>query len=214
MSNGIDEYLDELGRALPRSIRARILAEVEDHLRESAKTHGDGGALARFGSARELARELRTTAAASAIRRSALLLLAALVPAVLIAFPLPHGLLPPAWGTSPAGVAWPDGFAPAAQQDAIAMLLLATAALALAGVAAALARRRRLALMLVTAGIVSMSATISLAAILALGWGAAVDGEPSALWIAGYAFAGALAVAAATRSTATAAAALHDRALA
>lgn len=211
MSNEIDGYLDELGQALPRSLRQRILAEVEDHLRESAKLHGEGVALARFGSARELACELRATAAASAIRRGAILLLATLVPVALLAFPLPHGLLPPAWGTAPAGITWPDGFAAAARQDAITVLLLGTTVLALAGVTAALARRRRLALLLVTAGTVSVTVTIVLAVTLALGWGVAVEGEPSVVWIAGYALAGALAVAATMRTMATATAALRVR---
>ncbi|MBA2642306.1 MAG: hypothetical protein H0U82_05205, partial [Actinobacteria bacterium] len=39
----IDSYLAELERRLPRMARRRILAEAQEHLRDSAERHGSKG---------------------------------------------------------------------------------------------------------------------------------------------------------------------------
>lgn len=64
----IPDYLAELRRNLPPHpfYRRRVLAEVEDHLRESAAEHGEEEALARFGAPREVAARFASGAAASA----------------------------------------------------------------------------------------------------------------------------------------------------
>jgi hypothetical protein len=47
--SSLDDYLEQLRRALPAGSRPDVLAEVEDHLRESSAVHGEEEALARFG---------------------------------------------------------------------------------------------------------------------------------------------------------------------
>lgn len=70
----IDSYLGQLGRSLSatRHERRRILAEVEDHLRESAAVQGETEALRRFGSVELVAdrfrHELAVDATALAVR--------------------------------------------------------------------------------------------------------------------------------------------------
>jgi len=88
----IDRYLEELRRRLPIAVRPRVLAEVEDHLRESAREVGEDEAVARFGSAEALAASYRAR-----VRwvYAALALLAALAyPA--LSYPIPENSLPPA----------------------------------------------------------------------------------------------------------------------
>jgi hypothetical protein len=64
----IEGYLSELGRALhaTRRERRRILAEVEDHLRESAVEHGEQEAIRRFGAVEVVAERFRLELAADA----------------------------------------------------------------------------------------------------------------------------------------------------
>lgn len=54
MSDLIDEYLGAMREALPKALRQDVVAEVEDHLRESAASVGAEEAVARFGPARDL----------------------------------------------------------------------------------------------------------------------------------------------------------------
>jgi hypothetical protein len=77
----VDAYLLELGRELSssRRERARILAEVEDHLRESAAAHGAETALHRFGAVAEVAARFQAELAAGAAARTVRLLAVALV---------------------------------------------------------------------------------------------------------------------------------------
>lgn len=205
MSSPVDRYLAELGRALPRAVRRRVVAEAEDHLRASALAHGEEEALARFGSARELARSFARAAAIRETRRAALLLAAALVPAAGASYPLPHDLLPP-WGSAPLDH-WPEAaFDVGLRQDAILLLLLVTPALVAAGIVAAVTRRIGLALPLCGVALTSLVALSATVAILAFEWERASPAASGFFWLAFYALAQAL--------TLTAAGALGARALA
>jgi uncharacterized membrane protein len=93
--SSLDDYLERLRRALPAGSRPDVLAEVEDHLRESSAVHGEEEALARFGPARDLARALAGTAAMRETLRGALLLVFAFVAAAFAVYSVPENLLPP-----------------------------------------------------------------------------------------------------------------------
>lgn len=71
----IDAYLRELAVQLdvPARRRARILAEVRDHLLESAERHGEEGAIESFGPPAELARDFHLQLASASARRSSAL---------------------------------------------------------------------------------------------------------------------------------------------
>jgi hypothetical protein len=101
----IDRYLDELRGLLPAVSRRRVLEEVEEHLRLSAREVGEKEALARFGAAREVAAEYR----ARARRFYALLALGFAAAFPLLTYPIPENTLPPApWpaGQMPGELAW------------------------------------------------------------------------------------------------------------
>jgi hypothetical protein len=51
--------LQDLRHRLPLAVRSRVLAEVEDHLREAAREVGEDEAVARFGPAQALADSYR-----------------------------------------------------------------------------------------------------------------------------------------------------------
>ncbi len=185
MSDAIDEYLAGLQEALPRPLRHDVVDEVEDHLRESAAVHGADEAVARFGPARELGRVFAVRSALRDVRRASLLLLLAVIPLVVAAFPLPHGLLP-AWGATPIAE-WPQRpIAVADRQDAILILLLACVALVLAGVVTAAFRRVRLALLLHFGALLSTVALGLVVADLAVRWARALPAAPSPAWIVVY----------------------------
>ncbi|MGH3105112.1 MAG: HAAS signaling domain-containing protein [Gaiellaceae bacterium] len=76
----IDAYREELRGRLGGDplFRRRVLAEVEDHLREAAERHGEEEAVARFGPTAQIARELAPMRAAGAARLAVLVLLLAL----------------------------------------------------------------------------------------------------------------------------------------
>lgn len=194
--SAIEHYLTELGRALPAGSKRRVLAEVEDHLRESAVLHGEEEALARFGSARDLARSLAATAAVRETRRASVLLLLALVPTALAVYPLPLNLLPP-WGAAPVE-RWPQGPFPtgvAAKQDAVLLLLLVVGVLSTGGIATGVSRRVRLGLPLLAGGLVSLASLTIVVAVLAVQWERAVPVAPGLIWIASYALVQTLALA-------------------
>jgi hypothetical protein len=78
--SAIECYLHELRRQLGRDplLRRRVLAEVEDHLREAAARDGEDAAIERFGPPEHLARELGVERASSAaVWAAAALVLAA-----------------------------------------------------------------------------------------------------------------------------------------
>jgi hypothetical protein len=157
----IEEYLQALGRLLPRGPRRRrTLAEVEDHLREAAEEVGEEEAVARFGSPEEVARAFADERVARAIPWSALVVLLCLG-GYLGAYVLAENALPPApWPSeseapsflrwTAAGATW--SFAAAAGAGVLALVLAALsrgrsalAALALSTLALALASSLALA---------------------------------------------------------------------
>jgi hypothetical protein len=137
--SAIGAYLEALRRELPLDpfYRRRVLAEVEDHLRESAADHGEEEALARFGAPAEVAARLAPGAAASAARWASVGLLVCVL-ALAAAVVATENLLPPA--------PWPSAdAAPDLVRWTSAGTMWAFAAAALLGLAA-LARPRRLLL--------------------------------------------------------------------
>lgn len=167
--NPIERYLAELARELPFWSRRRVLAEAEDHLRESARTVGPEEAVARFGSPSEVARGFRSVAA---LRLAALAVLAALAAPVL-SYPIVENALPPApW---PSAAAMPDSLA--WKLDAVKVLYVLAVA---AGAAAALLLRRGGRELLVASGVAvaALAHVAALSTVLSMQWADAVPGTP------------------------------------
>jgi hypothetical protein len=191
----LERYLRELAQALPRTspARRRVLAEVEDHLREAAREHGEEAAVAAFGDPQELARRYAPQAATWLAAVAVLGLLAFPV----LAYPLYENGLPPA--------PWPEGAMPAHlewKRDVVAVLLLVALG---AGIAAlpSLKRGGRALLGPLTVALGAFAVAAVLNAILTVEWADAVPGTPS--WL--------LLVAATQLALATAAALLLGRAV-
>jgi uncharacterized membrane protein len=166
----IERYLDEIARRLPRLGRRRILAELEDHLRESADVHGEEEAIRRFGSPEEVARGFR--------RPSLLpygLIVAALVLAFLAMYPIPENTLPPA--------PWPGNRPPDYlhwKQEKVAQLFLLAVVAAFGSVFVL----RRL---LMAVALAALAAMTLIGAVLAYEWQQEVPGAPGLVWILPYA---------------------------
>lgn len=167
--SAIDRYLAELGRELPFWNRRRVLAEAEDHLRESAREVGEDEAVARFGAPRELASGFRRVAV---LRLAAFAVLAAVAFPVL-AYPLVESNLPPApWPTAdtmPGHLRW--------KLDAIWLLYVVAVGAGL--LAAALVRRGGRELVVACAfvlGVLTLAAALNVA--LSVQWEHAVPGTP------------------------------------
>ncbi len=107
----IDAYLEALERSLPRISRRRVLAEAQEHLRDSAATHlaaglslpaAEAAAVHDFGPVEIVARRL---AAERAVRDTRISTLVALGAVAFFVFPLyvvPENSLPPApWVEKP-----------------------------------------------------------------------------------------------------------------
>jgi HAAS len=173
---GVDRYLRELERALPRGLpRRRILDEAEDHLRESAEHVGEAEALARFGTVAEVASRFAAPAAVRASRVVAVAL-AGLVAFVLVpGYGIVENALPPApWseGGMPAELLW--------QRNATWLLLALAVPPALAALAL-LRRDPRLVTLVAGAALLPLAASAALGIVLSLRWHDAVPGTP--LWI-------------------------------
>jgi hypothetical protein len=110
----IERYLGELERRLPRLGRRRILAEVEEHLRDLAGRHEAGGRSAAaaeaaatqdFGDVALLARELAAERAVVETRAASLLALGAVSFFVFPLYVVPENTLPAAtWTEKPPGI--------------------------------------------------------------------------------------------------------------
>lgn len=165
----IERYLAELRRALPFWIRARVLAEVEDHLRASAAADGDEAAVARFGPPRLVAQGFRQGAALQVAAGAALLAL--LVP--ILSYPIVENALPPApW---PSAAAMPDSLQ--WKLDAIKALYLV--ALGAGAVAAFSVRKPGRDLVLASAvvlGALALAGALSI--VLSMQWKDAVPATP------------------------------------
>jgi hypothetical protein len=163
----IEAYLAELRRRLPRLGRGRIVAEVEDHLREAARERGEEQAIADFGPPDELARAFAPRAAA----RLAALVVLPLLAYPLLTYPIVESSLPPApWPDSvPAYLAW--------KRD---VSLYLWAASLVAGVVVLIAVRRggRVLLAAVVATVAALVPMAVLQLVLAVQWADAVPGTP------------------------------------
>jgi hypothetical protein len=173
----IDRYLRELEHALPRGLpRARILAEVEDHLRDAAADVGEAGAVARFGSSRDVASRFAAPVAARASRLAALGLGALLAFVLVPGYAIVERALPPApWseGGMPDHLLW--------KRNATWLLLALVVVPALAALALAF-RSPRLAPLAAAAALLPLAASAALGTVLAVNWWDDVPGTP--LWIA------------------------------
>lgn len=156
----IDRYLSELEPLLPRIGRRRILAEVEDHLREAAAEHGEEEAVARFGPPQHVARCFGREP-----RVGRLILLVAVATMLPAFYGVPENALPPApWaeGQMPFALEW--------KRDAVLVLGALAALTVLSG------RRTITAI-----GLGSAVAASVLAAVLAVQWADAAPGTP--VWL-------------------------------
>jgi uncharacterized membrane protein len=165
----IEHYLNAVARHLPRIGRRRILAELEDHLRESANVHGEEEAIRRFGSPEQVAR---------GFLRPSLLPLVLLASAIGLAFlalyPIPENVLPPA--------PWPGDRPPDHlhwKQDKVAQLFLVAV---LAAIGSVVVLRR----LLIAVSLAALVAMTLLGAVLAYQWQEAVPGSPGVFWIVAY----------------------------
>lgn len=170
----VEAYLAELARHLPRVGRGRVLAEVEDHLREAAREVGEEEAVARFGPPGAVARAFAPLRAVVWSRVAAI----AAVLAVLsfpAAFPVYEHFLPPApWasaGDIPGYLAW--------KRDAALVLALATGAAAVGALFRLPGTRLALATAPVALGLVW--------AVLTVEWADAVPGTPARLVVLAFA---------------------------
>ena len=167
--SAIERYLAELSRELPLWVRRGVLAEVEDHLRESARVDGEDEAVARFGSARDFARGFRHLAALQVAAVAALVAL--LLP--VLSYPLVENALPPApW---PSADAMPDALQ--WKLDAIKAFYLV--ALLAGSAAAVLVRKPGRELVIASAVVLAALAHVgALSTVLSIQWEGAVTGTP------------------------------------
>jgi HAAS len=173
----IERYLNDLGRALPWGVsRRRILAEVEDHLRASAREVGEVEAVERFGPPGDVARGYQPLGAArlAALAVAVVALSFAAHPAL---YPLAENTLPPApWPSEamkPAHLAWK-------QDVTMALLLLGAGSVAVALLT--LPRGNWATVAAAAAAVVAMAGAAIVGTVLAFEWAEAVPGTPG--WLA------------------------------
>jgi hypothetical protein len=199
MTDPIDRYVDELARRLPRAprLKARILAEIETHLREAAREAGPEAAIERFGPAADLTRGFGAAYAAWYSRVAALATAVVLAGYFLVLYPIPENTLPPA--------PWPEGQKPdyLAWKQTAALVLYVAALVAGTIAVAALRRNVRIVAGATGVSLGALAGASALGTILAFQWAGAVPGTPG--WLAWLALAALLPV--------TLAAALLARAL-
>jgi hypothetical protein len=177
----IAEYIAELERRLPRSGRRRVLAEVGEHLRDSASGHASRGlsriaaeaaAVEDFGPIDLVARRL---AAHGALRETRLATVVALAAVGFFVFPLyvvPENTLPPApWVEKPRDVL--------VLQLVTVALWIAAAGLAMAGAALAWTRWSRLAAPVLVSTSAVLTAAVLAAVVLVERWFEAAPSTPS-----------------------------------
>jgi hypothetical protein len=172
----IEQYLQELRRQLPFLYRRRVLEEVEEHLRLSARDVGDEQAVARFGPADQVAESFR----ARAWSFYAALVLAAAAAFPVLTYPVQENELPPApWPSAeqmPAELAW--------KLDAIVWLFAAAAAGATVALGGYIGRRR-LILPAALASLVALVGVGVLGTILNVQWRDHVPATPPGLLVLG-----------------------------
>jgi hypothetical protein len=173
----IERYLEDLAQALPWGVsQRRILAEVEDHLRASARVVGEVEAVERFGPPADVARGYKPVGAAR-LAAVAVALVALSFPAHPALYPLAENTLPPApWPTEamkPAHLAWK-------QDVTMALLLLGAGAVAVALVT--LRRGNGATVAAAGTAVVALAGAAIVATVLAFQWAEAVPGTPG--WLA------------------------------
>lgn len=152
----IERYLNALAGRLPPLGRRRVLAEVEDHLREAAREHGEQEAIDRFGPPDRVARRFRALYTRWIVALAAV----ALVAYPVLTYPIIENTLPPA--------PWPEGAMPTHlewKRDAVTALFFVALGAGLA---------RRVQLVLAVAGAASV-----LNLVLGIEWAHAVPGTPA-----------------------------------
>ena len=177
----IDAYLAQLERRLPRIARRRILAEAQEHLRDSAARHSAAGlvphtaeaaAVADFGPVEIVARRL---AAESAIRETRIATVVALGAVAFFVFPLyvvPEKTLPPApWQEKPRDIFL--------LQLVSVGLWVAAGALALAAAALSWTRWSRLAALPLTCALIALAGSVAASAVLVVRWFALTPNTPN-----------------------------------
>jgi hypothetical protein len=160
--SAVDDYLAALRRDLRGDplFRRRVLAEVEDHLRESAAEHGEEETLARFGPPAEVARGFATRGAERAALVPALAVLLA-AGAFVLAYGATENVLPPA--------PWPSAAeAPSSISGTLAGAGIALAAAVLAALAAVAVRRARLVLAALACASAAVAGVLAVAGAWAL----------------------------------------------
>ena len=185
----IDAYLAELERRLPRIGRRRVLAEAQEHLRDSAARHATAGlvphaseeaAVADFGHADVVARRLVADGAIRATRMATLVALGAVALFVFPLYVVPENTLPPAtWAEKPDGLA--------VVQSVSVVLWLIAGALAAASTVLAWTRWSRFAASALIAACSAVAGSTIVAAAFAVRWFEATPMTPN------WALAGALA---------------------
>jgi hypothetical protein len=167
---GCERYVRELERRLPFALghRARVLAEVREHLRD-----GGDEALARFGSVDELARELRPELRARAVATASWLLPLLAVAFLIPLYVIPENAFPPApWAAVPGYLAWKD-------DAALVAFAVAVGAAVTGMVIARLSPRRSLPVLGLSVAALLASATF--ATVLDAQWIDEVPGTSAAL---------------------------------
>jgi hypothetical protein len=168
----IDSYLAELERRLPRIVGRRPLAEVREHLRDSAATHEASGlspaaaedaAVRDFGPVDEIARRLGFVTAVRGTRIAAVVALATTAFFVVPLYVVPENTLPPApWLEKPRDLAL-------LQLVVIALWLVAAAA-ALCAAILAWTRLARLAAPMLSVALVALAGSAVAGAALTVRW--------------------------------------------
>ncbi|CAN5273951.1 hypothetical protein BH09ACT13_BH09ACT13_13590 [soil metagenome] len=196
----IDAYLEALERRLPRISRRRILAEAQEHLRDSAERHGSKGlpphiaeaaAVADFGPVEIVARRLAEQGAIRDTRIAALVALGAVAFFVFPLYVVPENTLPPApWAEKPRDIF-------VLQLVSIAFWLGA-GGLAAAGAVLAWTRWSRFASIVLIAACAGIAGSTVVAAVLVARWFSLTPATPNWALAAPLALGSLLACAAAT----------------
>jgi hypothetical protein len=168
--NAREQYVRELELRLPFALghRRRVLAEVREHLRD-----GGDGAVMRFGSVDELARELRPELRARAVGTASWLLPILVAVFVVPFYAIPENAFPPPqWATVPAYLAWKH-------DAALVAFVVAVAAVLAAALVARLSPRWAVPLLWLTLAALVTAATF--ASVLDAQWIDEVPGTSAAL---------------------------------
>ena len=177
----IDAYLAALERSLPRTSRRRILAEAQEHLRDSAATHRAAGlapsdaeaaAVADFGPVEIVARRFAAEHAVRDTRVSAVVALGAIALFVFPLYVVPENSLPPApWVEKPRDIF-------VLQLASVAIWLVA-GALAAASAAVAWTRWSHLAAPILLTSSVAIAGACAVVAAIAARWVALTPATPN-----------------------------------